>query len=1167
MASDLKQIQNAEASQLSEEYASSETEEFKLAQQLKEICNENGEEKEPAKSVPIFHKLGKLYQLRKDERKLFLVKSAALFNAAIIRCNSADAQKAQIENDLKILCTHILDNAEAKCKNADLVEKADFVKEEVARMRSKVTEKLKLISQIPENTTGFSLLALEQDKVKHIRELQVSITQEYTSIMADVARYCEKVMGPKPCLYALVGLGSLARREITPYSDFEHVIVLENINDSYPAIEYFKRFSIIFYVIIINVQETIIPSVMIDSLNGSSAIFKNGFYDSVTTRGISFDGLMPHASKQPIGRVVLTKNKPWKTELIKPVNEMLQYLNSAENIKNGYHLGDILTTICFVSGDASVFEEFQSGLQSIVTEQRAENLTPLKTQVAEDLQNFATIFSIKENPREINVKKDIYRSTTLFISALGRFYNITAPSSFDIIDNLENSSRLINQKTAQKLRYAVAIACEIRLKWYQKKERQCDIIKTESENFDIFFNIVGKPSTISYFQTAYALQSEVAIQFKIKKLDSFYSHPLLLLINLCLMFKEKVQLQFLLNFLRSRPYRPNESYYKHPFKRLYSFRECLQIFNEIALVENTDKIYLLSEESTEKLAQNFYMLALQLSSFGLYAEAMKFFKKCADFWDEIERNIPQANEKLFVNHKGCVSLKSSFHKNVCADLWGGDVFETQEKNTSFSVLSRDDRVSAHKFDYWLDTGRCLFVSSKPEEALQHFKKSLEMQLMLRWSGNKKLAGMYTEINIARVLFEIAQSLLYSEKFSMACNYAEWIIETIEGLPQPTTSLESSVLSNGFFVLGASLIGMGKHALGRKHLEQALALSRNLRKSCISGPSAYSVFKPISDYKREAYIVKEISKSYVRQKDVTYAITNCPETLKCIDDWNLDYSDKRFGLDLHEIGKLLLEERKFIDAQKYFKASCDILKKLSKDPDTDPDVAAVCQDMGNCCFAMKDFLGALNFFNSCLHIRTQISVSESPALRIIDADNHFKLGICCIHADQIPRALACLNKFQQIMTKLSRNTTQHIIDFYRILSRYCLQVERYEDGNKHLETMLKLVRDISCMIDADCEFASIYSDLGWCCYKSKDLSKAKKFFEEALGFQMKHVHSETDLLVYKSTFSSLEITEKLAGVLELMSLCWIKLNRHCEAIECLDRYLIVRNNGLLLITLD
>ena len=46
--------------------------------------------------------------------------------------------------------------------------------------------------------------------------------------MAGISQYCEDVMGKPPCDYAIVGMSSLAREEITSFSDFEHIILLFN---------------------------------------------------------------------------------------------------------------------------------------------------------------------------------------------------------------------------------------------------------------------------------------------------------------------------------------------------------------------------------------------------------------------------------------------------------------------------------------------------------------------------------------------------------------------------------------------------------------------------------------------------------------------------------------------------------------------------------------------------------------------------------------------------------------------------------------------------------------------------------------------------------------------------------------------------------------------------
>ena len=77
-------------------------EEKDLVKKLKKVCHKDGNDVDLSKSTVIFHQLAKLYQKRKPEvvthRMICLVKSAALFNAALARspCNVQE-----IENDLK----------------------------------------------------------------------------------------------------------------------------------------------------------------------------------------------------------------------------------------------------------------------------------------------------------------------------------------------------------------------------------------------------------------------------------------------------------------------------------------------------------------------------------------------------------------------------------------------------------------------------------------------------------------------------------------------------------------------------------------------------------------------------------------------------------------------------------------------------------------------------------------------------------------------------------------------------------------------------------------------------------------------------------------------------------------------------------------------------------
>ena len=305
-------------------------------------------------------------------------------------------------------------------------------------------------------------------------------------------------------------------------------------------LEYFRWYSVIFHTIILNVQETIVPSLNIKSLNDKESELGNWFFDDHTPRGISFDGMMPHAGKFPLGRTQHTPDKPFKTELIKSVNEMLRYLTFEEDLKNGYHLADILTNTCFVFGNQSVFDKFQNDLEKYGRNiSKQDRIEEVKHQVKKDLDSFSARFRLAKLKKydTINIKQLVYRSGTIFVLALARIHNIAGESCFDMINKMAQA-KLITNKAKNKMLYAIAIACEMRLRVYVQNNSQCDNLvdlKHDVESTKKFLNIVGSASTINYLQIAYCLQCKVAKQLNFTKLH-FYSDPRLINFTIGLAF-------------------------------------------------------------------------------------------------------------------------------------------------------------------------------------------------------------------------------------------------------------------------------------------------------------------------------------------------------------------------------------------------------------------------------------------------------------------------------------------------------------------------------------------------------------------------------------------------------------------------------------------------------
>ena len=204
-------------------------EEEMLADKLKQLCDDKGQEPNSTKAkeaAAIFHEMAHIYRNRIQHDDLItimmnLVKSVALYNAAITR---SPQNIEKIQADLKLLCADILNLAGAKQTSADLIQEAEKVKEKIQKLRNFVNQK------IFKDTDKNLLLNQEQEKIDQIKHLQNEITQNYIQIMADLSHYCEEVMGEAPCKFTVIGMGSLARKEITPYSDFEHIVILEELS-------------------------------------------------------------------------------------------------------------------------------------------------------------------------------------------------------------------------------------------------------------------------------------------------------------------------------------------------------------------------------------------------------------------------------------------------------------------------------------------------------------------------------------------------------------------------------------------------------------------------------------------------------------------------------------------------------------------------------------------------------------------------------------------------------------------------------------------------------------------------------------------------------------------------------------------------------------------------
>lgn len=78
-----------------------------------------------------------------------------------------------------------------------------------------------------------------------------------TNPLETLIEHAQRSLGQPPVQWACIGMGSMSRNEMCPYSDVEFAFLVQN--DSQEAMEYFRTLSQILELRIINLGETKFP--------------------------------------------------------------------------------------------------------------------------------------------------------------------------------------------------------------------------------------------------------------------------------------------------------------------------------------------------------------------------------------------------------------------------------------------------------------------------------------------------------------------------------------------------------------------------------------------------------------------------------------------------------------------------------------------------------------------------------------------------------------------------------------------------------------------------------------------------------------------------------------------------------------------------------------------
>ena len=1138
-------------------------EELKLARQMKEnYCDQLGKETDIGNSANTLYQIGLIYRKRSPD-KLSLIKSVGLLNAAIFRNPS---NVSQIKADLSELCRHILEKANAENQKVDLIEKGQQVKASFTELRQEVNAFLKTeVPRIPSHAPRVMVQRLNEKKISAIQCIYRVIASQYKTIMAEISHYCENVMGKPPCEYAIVGMGSLAREEITPYSDFEHIILLGDDENWDCYLEYFRWFSVIFHIIILNVQESIIASLNVECLNGKDSSLGDWFYDAITPRGISFDGMMPHACKFPLGRQQHTKSKPFTTELIKPVSEMLKYLSSEADLKNGYHLADILTKTCFVYGNRNMFKQFVDSTHKYLdSRSEADTINDIQNQVKEDLNKFSARFRLRnlKSQKVINIKQLVYRSTTLFISALASKYNIQTNSCFEIIVQMAKHKK-ISQNIAEKLKCSIAIACEMRLRVYMKKESQCDnAINLTEDGIEKFLNIVGVASIVNYFQIAYCLQCEVAKQLNFTKMH-FYANPQLINIAIALAF----EIDDLVNF--------SENPQKHFWDtNMFDFDTCIEkletkiSLNYKRVDQKFSKLVLRCFHGCDtKTKYLFSPNECLIHDIAHYLFDMEIFDEALEFFSQL---LEVFNSKLQVNHPNHEIAVIRTAIGMCLFQLDEPSQALQYHNKALEIKQRIT-VDAERDSCIGATlraiGNCYFKLNHMDKATANLRKSLQIfekttisfpnkneylsALLCEISTCQETNSLYklkilnrslqilksTSINpkkdrrIASTLYEIGHFYLAVENFKEALANLTRSLQIIEN----TSSLLKQDVGFGTILYE---IGCCHHKL------------QNFNKALSSLKEALQIFENIKlnlETDRSICLtLLQIGHCYFDLKNYDKALPYLNRSLLIMQNTSF-FSKKVIALTLYEISCCQIKLQNYSNALTYLKRSLEINQTEPMNPETERRIGVIFLEIGTCNYNLQNYNEALTNFRQSLQIFENGTLNAARDMRSIAQVLH-QIGCCENYLQNYNEALKNLYRALQIEGSITLNREKDksiAVTEYQIGVCH-IYLQNYDKAFTNLYTSLRIFESITMNAKKDRNIGATLHEIGRCHKELQnydvELSNLKKSFQ-----------------IYENTSLSPE-KDKIGMRLYEIGCCQFNLQYYNEALATLNRSLQMHKNA-------
>ena len=401
-------------------------------------------------------------------------------NACAVRDPGDDRQKAVYEvEQLWYQGSHPLNSFE------DHLEMIHAHKSHLGKFRGRTAQNLVTLDACHTNITSDDIfsesnMAASLAFVGTVFEMSKQCSSDFVALSRYIIQSSIDLIGAPPCPLAVIGLGSIARGEATPFSDLEYAFIVKHDD------EYFTKLAVDSYFRIANLGESPLKCFNIKELyckdgKGNRQSF---FIDKPPVNGFKIDGISKKAGNIPTGNRL-----PDGKRLILSVDELMEvYKSSLEEEPDPSKPGDMadllsssVLILSYQNGD-ELYKDFirkrqvyEKDKASVSLHARNKRLLTIKS----DIENHSFIPEFEfggVKHTQIQVKADIFRYPTLLATNLRIILELDCQYPWQVLDTLLRSNRILSEHNHKCMLIALGLSIYIRTNAYTKLGSQKELL-------------------------------------------------------------------------------------------------------------------------------------------------------------------------------------------------------------------------------------------------------------------------------------------------------------------------------------------------------------------------------------------------------------------------------------------------------------------------------------------------------------------------------------------------------------------------------------------------------------------------------------------------------------------------------------------------------------------